>query len=80
MEIVDVYAVVTKEFADFRYAGDVRNFQHLSKGEVFAFQNGQPVAVSEDSVLLIPMKPQDTKLREEVCYLGRVVDSPLVTR
>jgi hypothetical protein len=29
---------------------------------------------SEDSYLLIPMKPLATRLREEVCYLGRRVD------
>jgi len=29
--------------------------------------------VSEDTYLLIPMKPEETKLREEVCYLGRKV-------
>jgi hypothetical protein len=31
------------------------------------------MTVSEDSYLLIPMKPSDTKLHEEVCYLGRKV-------
>jgi hypothetical protein len=33
------------------------------------------VAVREDSYLLIPMIPQDTKVREEVCYLGRKIDA-----
>ena len=75
IEMVDVYAVITKEFDDFRYEGDVQNFQRFKKGEVFAFQNGRPMAVTEDTVLLIPMKPQDTKLHEEVCYLGRMVAS-----
>lgn len=73
IEMVEVYAVVTKDFDDFRYVGDVQNFQRFKEGEVFALQNGQPIAVNEDTVLLIPMKPQDTKLHEEVCYLGRMV-------
>jgi len=70
-EIIDMYAVVTKEADDFRYAGDVANFQRFARGEAFAFQNGKPVTVDEDSILLIPMKPADTKVHEEVCYLGR---------
>ena len=71
VELFDVYAVVMKEFADFRYVGKAENFQFLKSGEVFASQNGRPVSVQEDSYLLIPMKPEDTKIREEVCYLGR---------
>jgi hypothetical protein len=50
---------------------------------VFAFQNGQPLAVKEDSYLLIPMIPEETKVHEEVCYLGRSVHrgaSPAVAR
>jgi hypothetical protein len=70
-EVFDVYAVVTKEFDDFRYAGEVKNFQFLKKSEAFASQNGRPVNVLEDSYLLIPMRPEDTKVGEEVCYLGR---------
>jgi hypothetical protein len=49
----------------------VKNFQFLKKGEAFALQNGHTVNVLEDSYLLIPMRPEDTKIREEVCYLGR---------
>ena len=75
LEMVDVYAVITKEYDDFRYQGNVQNFQRFKEGEVFAFQNGRPMAVTEDTVLLIPMKPHDTKLHEEVCYLGRMVAS-----
>jgi succinylglutamate desuccinylase len=75
LEIVDVYAVVTKEADDFRYAGKVDNFQSIKKGNSFAFQNGRAVTVSEDSYLLIPMKPEDTRIHEEVCYLGRKVDA-----
>jgi uncharacterized protein len=75
LEIVDVYAVVTKEAADFRYAGTVDNFQIFEKGKPFAFQNGRPVTVAEDTYLLIPMKPEDTRIHEEVCYLGRKVDA-----
>ena len=71
VELFDVYAVVLKEFDDFRYVGEAKNFQFLKKGEAFASQNGHPVSVLEDSYLLIPMKPEDTKVREEVCYLGR---------
>jgi len=70
-EVIDMYAVVTKEADDFRYAGDVANFQRFARDEAFAFQNGKPVTVKEDSILLIPMKPEETKVHEEVCYLGR---------
>ena len=73
-EVIDMYAVVTKEADDFRYAGDVQNFKRFARDETFAFQNGQPVTVSEDSILLIPMKPEETKVHEEVCYLGRRSD------
>jgi len=71
--IVDMYAVVTKEFPDFRYAGEVTNFQPIGKGATYAYQNGGPLTVAEDSYLLIPMKPEDTKIGEEVGYLGRKV-------
>jgi succinylglutamate desuccinylase len=71
--IVDMYAVVTKDFADFRYEAEVTNFQSIKKDEVYAHQNGRPLTVSEDSYLLIPMKPEDTRIGEEVCYLGRKV-------
>ena len=71
VEVFDVYAVVTKGSDDFRYAGEVKNFQLLKKGETFAVQNGRPMSVLEDSYLLIPMKPADTRIGEEVCYLGR---------
>jgi succinylglutamate desuccinylase len=71
LEIVDVYAVVLKEGDDFHYVGSVDNFQFFEKGQPFAVQNGRPLAVSEDSYLLIPMKPEATRLGEEVCYLGR---------
>jgi succinylglutamate desuccinylase len=73
LEIVDVYAVVTKEAHDFSYAGTVDNFQRFASGQPFAFQNGRAITVSEDSYLLIPMKPEDTRIHEEVCYLGRKV-------
>ena len=75
LEIVDVYAVVTKDFDDFRYAGTPGNFKLIRKGDAFAFQNGRPLTVTEDTYLLIPMNPQDTKVREEVCYLGRRVEA-----
>jgi len=71
--IVDMYAVVTKQFPDFRYPGDVTNFQPIKKGAIYAYQNGGPLTVAEDSYLLIPMKPEDTKIGEEVGYLGRKV-------
>jgi predicted deacylase len=70
-DIIDMYAVITKDADDFRYAGEVANFKHLARHDVFAFQNGKPLAVAEDSYLLIPMKPEETRLHEEVCYLGR---------
>jgi uncharacterized protein len=75
LEIVDVYEVVTKEADDFRYAGKVDNFQSIKKGKSFAFQNGRAITVNEDSYLLIPMKPEDIRIHEEVCYLGRKVDA-----
>jgi len=74
-EIVDMYAVVTKEFDDFRFTGTVENFQFLKKGDTFAFQNGLPLTVQEDSYLLIPMKPEETKIHEEIGYLGRKLDA-----
>jgi uncharacterized protein len=70
-DVYDVYAVVTKEHEDFAYAGEVRNFQRFRSGEAFATQNRQPVRVQEDTYLLIPMQPADTKVGEEVCYLSR---------
>jgi uncharacterized protein len=75
-EIFDMYAVVTKEADDFRYAGDVKNFQHFAKGATFAYQGGRPVTVTEDTFLLIPMVPANTKVKEEVCYLGRKIAAP----
>jgi succinylglutamate desuccinylase len=70
-ELFDMYAVIKKEHADFRYAGTAKNFGLIRAGEAFAFQGGRPMTVTEDSYLLIPMKPEDTKIDEEVCYLGR---------
>jgi hypothetical protein len=49
----------------------VKNFRLFKKGDTFAFQNGRPMVVAEDTHLLIPMTPADTKVGEEVCYLGR---------
>jgi succinylglutamate desuccinylase len=74
-EVVEMYSVVTKDFDDFAYAGEARNFKFVGKGEAFAYQNGKDVTVTQDSYLLIPMKPADTKLGEEVCYLGRRVEA-----
>jgi uncharacterized protein len=70
-DIFEMHAVVTKDADDFQYVGQVQNFQFIKANDAFAFQGGVPLRVSEDSYLLIPMKPQDTKIREEVCYLGR---------
>ncbi|HYB08951.1 MAG TPA: succinylglutamate desuccinylase/aspartoacylase family protein [Alphaproteobacteria bacterium] len=70
-EIIDMYAVLTKDFDDFRFTDAVENFQFLKKGDIFAHQNGRPLAVLEDSYLLIPMIPDQTKIGEEICYLGR---------
>ena len=47
----DIFAVVTKDFEDFRYAGEVKNFGHVKKNEVFAFQNGRPMIAAEDMYL-----------------------------
>lgn len=71
IEVFDVYSVITKGFDDFRYAEPVENFRPIAKGEAFAFQNGRPLTVDEESYLLIPMIPTDTKVGEEVGYLGR---------
>ena len=76
LEIVDVYAVILKEFADFRYSGNATNFQIIGKGQSFASQDGKPLTVTEDTYLLIPMKPEQTRIGEEVCYLGRKVGAP----
>jgi succinylglutamate desuccinylase len=70
-ELYEMYAVVKKEHADFRYTAAVQNFEHIAKGEAFAFANGAPITVSEDSYLLIPMEPEKTRIGEEVGYLGR---------
>jgi predicted deacylase len=75
-EIFEMYSVVIKDFEDFRYLGDPASFRFLRQDEAFAYQGGQPVTVIEDSYLLIPMKPDATKLHEEVCYLGRKVPAP----
>jgi succinylglutamate desuccinylase len=75
VEIFQMYAVVTKDADDFSYTPDVRNFQYIKKGDSFAFQNGAPLTVTEDTYLLIPMTPEKTKVHEEVCYLGRKLPS-----
>jgi succinylglutamate desuccinylase len=70
-EVVEMYSVITKDAEDFRYAEGATNFKQLRAGEAFAYQNGQPLTVSEESYLLIPMNPGNTKLHEEIGYLGR---------
>jgi len=75
-DIFEMYDVVLKGADDFRYAGQVRNFQFVKANDVFAFEGGNPRRVPEDSYLLIPMKPEDTKVHEEVCYLGRKAPQP----
>ena len=76
LEIVDVYSVILKEADDFHYSGVVDNFRPIAKGETFAIQGGRNLKVDEDSYLLIPMKPEETRIGEEVCYLGRRIDAP----
>jgi succinylglutamate desuccinylase len=76
VELFDVYKVVLKEFDDFQYSGEARNFKFLKRGEPFAIQSSGPMLVTEDSYLLIPMRPSDTKVGEEVCYLGRKIAIP----
>ena len=73
-EVVEMYSVVVKGIRRLPLCGRGKQFQAVQKGQAFAYQNGQPMTVSEDSYLLIPMKPSDTKLHEEVCYLGRKVE------
>jgi hypothetical protein len=52
----------TRAFDDFAYAGEAPNFKFVPKGGAFAHQNGGDLTVAEDSHLLIPMKPGDTRL------------------
>src|SRR5262249_18425143 len=70
-EVIEMYWGRLKQCEDFGYAGDMTNFHQVAKGEAFAFEKGRPLLVDEDSYVLIPMKPQETRLGEEVCYLGR---------
>jgi succinylglutamate desuccinylase len=72
-EIFEMYSVVTKQADDFQYVPDVKNFQFFRRGESFATENGAPLTVNQDTYLLIPMEPEKTKLREEICYLGRKI-------
>jgi len=72
-EIFEIYRVVTKEANDFRYTPQVKNFQFFREGEPFAYENGAPLTVAEDTYLLIPMTAEQTKIHEEVGYLGRKV-------
>ncbi len=69
-----MYAVVTEDFAGFRYGGEVTNFQPIKDGAIYTYQNGRPLTVAEDCYLLIPMKPEETRIGAEVGYLGRKVD------
>ena len=78
-EIFEMYSVVTKEAPDFHYVGDERNFRRLQKNETFASQNESPLKVDEESYLLIPMRPEKTAIHEEICYLGRKVETPART-
>jgi succinylglutamate desuccinylase len=71
VDIFDMYGVITKDSDDFHYVSDVKNFQFFRTGEAFAFHGNRPMAASEDTYLLIPMKPEETKVGEEVGYLGR---------
>jgi len=73
--IIEMYAVVTKRADDFRYEGEAANFKRLARGEAFAHERGVPLTVAEESRLLIPMRPEETKVGEEVCYLGRLVEA-----
>lgn len=73
LEIVDVYAVLVKEASDFHFLGEVDNFRPLANGQAYAIQGGRELRVTEDSYLLIPMKPEETRIGEEVGYLGRKV-------
>jgi predicted deacylase len=73
VEIFEMYRVVVKEADDFRYTPEVRNFQFLRQGDTFAYENGVPQTVAEDTYLLIPMMAENTKIHEEVGYLGRKI-------
>jgi uncharacterized protein len=70
-EIFEIYSVQLKQADDFRYEGEVTNFQFLPKGASYAVQGGSSLRVSEDSYLLIPMTPEQTKVGSEICYLGK---------
>lgn len=70
-KIFDLYLVQTKDSQDFRYIPDVKNFQFIPNGTPYAFQHDRPLIATEDSYLLVPMKPEETNIGEEICYLGR---------
>ena len=38
--VVDMYAVVTKDFADFNYAGNATNFQSIKNGDALPIRTG----------------------------------------
>jgi len=75
VEVYEIYAVQQKEAEDFRYVGTARNFQFIPQGVAYAFQRGEPLTVTKDSFLLIPMRPEETKMGAEVCYLGERVET-----
>lgn len=73
VEIFDMYKVQTKNFEDFAYDGDMKNFTYIPAGESYAHENGSPLVVAEDSYVLVPMKPEEIRIGEEICYLGRKI-------
>lgn len=72
-EIFDMYDVQIKMSEDFHYTNAVKNFQYIRKGEPYAFQDGRPLIAKRSTYLLIPMKPEEIRIGEEVCYLGQKV-------
>lgn len=70
-EIFDMYHLQSKNYEDFRYVNEPTNFAFIPQGSAYAFENNQPIIAPEDSYLMIPMKPEDIEIGEEVCYLGR---------
>ena len=70
-DVYDMYGVQHKRADDFSYVGTPQNFTFFPKGSAFAYEMGKPLVVHEDSYLLIPLKPEETKIGEEICYLGR---------
>lgn len=70
-ELYEMYAVLHRESEDYRYAFVPENFKFIAKGEPYAVSNGTELRAEEDSYLLCPMIIEESKVGEEIGYLGR---------